>query len=155
MKRKLTLTAIFLMASSLAFASTTSQYTEPKKYNTIPEMVVLQAERHNLPPKFALAIVRLESNFQPKVRGLAGEYGLGQIKCPTARMVGFKGDCSKLLIPEINLEYSMRYLKHGYKATGGDLCRTAMFYNSGQVYKPSRAPSEYCIKMRQFHKQFS
>jgi len=73
--------------------------------------IIQQAEKHKVPSDFALAIVRTESGYNPFMRGEHGEYGLGQIKCPTARMMGFKGNCDQLFDPNTNLEYSMKYLR--------------------------------------------
>jgi len=107
---------------------------------TIEQMVSRKAVEHGVPEKFAQAVIKTESDFNPKLRGAAGEYGLGQIFCSTARDVGFKGKCSELLDPETNLEYSMRYLSQGIKMANGDLCSASTFYNSGRV----KATSSYC-----------
>lgn len=148
--KKLLLTLLFATLGTVVSASNTSPNTTVKKYDDIKELVTIQAERHGIPVHFAHAIIRLESNYKPKVRGLAGEYGLGQIKCQTARGVGFTGNCRDLLIPEINLEYSMRYLKQGLDKTNGNLCRAAMYYNSGAVPHPNKGKSQYCRTMLSF-----
>ena len=110
---------------------------------SIHSMVSRKAADHGVPVKFAHAIVKVESNYNPKVRGAAGEYGLGQILCGTARGVGFNGKCSELLNPETNLEYSMRYLSRGLKLADGNLCAASTFYNTGRVGKTS----PYCRKV--------
>jgi soluble lytic murein transglycosylase-like protein len=110
---------------------------------TIQHMVSRMAEDHDVPVKFAHAIVKVESDYDPKIRGAAGEYGLGQIFCSTARDVGFNGKCSELLNPETNLEYTMRYLKQGLKLADGNLCAASTFYNTGRVGKTS----SYCRKI--------
>lgn len=147
--KKLLLTLLIAVASTVVSASATAPNTNVKRYDDVKDLVTIQAERHGIPVKFAHAIVRLESNYRPHVRGLAGEYGLGQIKCQTARGVGFTGNCKDLLIPEINLEYSMRYLKQGLNRTNGNICRAATFYNSGAVPK-GNGQSQYCRKMLSF-----
>lgn len=92
--------------------------------------------------QFATAIVKVESNFNPRLRGSAGEYGLGQIKCGTARDVGFKGKCSQLYDPETNLEYSFRYMKVALEKADGNLCHAATLYNQGVGNRPRS--SSYC-----------
>lgn len=72
-------------------------------------MAAKAAQEVGVPQKEFVRIIAHESGFKPWVRGAAGEYGLGQIKCATARSVGFTGDCSGLLVAETNLKYSARY----------------------------------------------
>lgn len=105
-------------------------------------MVSRIAADHGVPEKFAHAVIKVESNYNPKIRGAAGEYGLGQIFCATARGVGFNGKCSELLNPETNLEYSMRYLKGALVKANGDLCIASTLYNAG--WNSNRRSSSYC-----------
>jgi len=72
-------------------------------------MAAKAAQKVGVPHEEFVRIIAHESGFKPWVRGAAGEYGLGQIKCATARSVGFTGDCSGLLVAETNLKYSARY----------------------------------------------
>lgn len=113
---------------------------------TIHDLVTQYAKKHGVPVALAHAIVKVESNYKPRVRGSSGEYGLGQIMCRTARGVGFKGSCSQLLIASVNLEYSMRYLKQALEKTNGNFCKAAMFYNSGHVPRGTKK-SMYCKKV--------
>ena len=114
---------------------------------TIPDLVTQYATKHGVPVKLAHAIVKVESNYKPRMRGRSGEYGLGQIMCGTAKGVGFKGQCSELLTPSVNLEYSMRYLKMALDETNNNFCRAAMYYNSGHLPKMGTRKSQYCIKV--------
>lgn len=108
-------------------------------------LVLLKAFEHKVDANFANAIVKVESNYNPRVRGRHGEYGLGQIKCPTARSVGFKGECDQLFDPETNLEYSMRYLVKALRKSNGNECHAATLYNAGLDRKPGN--SAYCRKV--------
>lgn len=81
-------------------------------------MVTNAATAAGVPANVAHAVVNHESGYNPRARGAAGEYGLGQIKCATARSVGFGGDCRQLSDPQTNLTYSMRYLKQSIDAGG-------------------------------------
>jgi len=109
---------------------------------SIQEMVSRKAADHGVPERFAHAVVKVESNYDPKLRGSHGEYGLGQIKCSTARDVGFTGKCQELAMPEINLEFSMRYLSEALKVADGNLCGASTVYNAGLNHKPTK--SKYC-----------
>ena len=99
--------------------------------NTIIDLVNKKATEHSVPVALAQAIVKIESNYNPKVRGQLGEYGLGQIRCSTAKSMGFTGKCDSLLDPETNLEYSMLYIKLALDKSNNDVCGAANFYSSG------------------------
>lgn len=112
---------------------------------TIQALVIKKAIEHKIDANFANAIVKVESNYNPRFRGRQGEYGLGQIKCQTARGVGFKENCDRLYDPETNLEYSYRYLKKALERSNGNECFAASLYNTGFGVKPK--VSVYCKKV--------
>lgn len=76
------------------------------------------------------SIAYVESNYNPTAYNPEGSYGLMQIRCSTARMMGMKGDCSQLFNVETNLKYAIKYLenlkKRFYKLTD-----VIAAYNSG------------------------
>lgn len=128
--------------SLLVSASNAFSGEKTTSVSNIQDAVVVFAEKHNVPKSFALALVKVESNYNPQVRGAHGEYGLGQIKCSTARSVGFNGKCSQLLDVSTNLEYSMRYLRVALDRANDNTCHAATLYNSGVDNKPRS--SRYC-----------
>ncbi len=101
----------------------------------IPGMVTAEARRAGVPVAIAHAVVQVESGYRPHVRGAAGEWGLGQIKCQTARGVGFSGDCRRLADPRTNLRYSMRYLRRAIDRAGAT-CQGVALYNRGVGARP-------------------
>ncbi len=116
-----------------------------EKNRVVHELVTKKAQENNVPVRLAHAIVRHESNYNPRVRGRQGEIGLGQIKCQTARGVGFTGNCSNLYDPETNLTYSMRYLREALNRTNNNECHAATLYNAGLGASPRS--SAYCKKV--------
>jgi soluble lytic murein transglycosylase-like protein len=88
-----------------------------------------------VPLSIAHAVVHHESNYNPRLRGRAGEWGIGQIKCQTARGVGFSGSCSELADPSVNLTYSMKYLRQAIDKAG-DGCAGVSLYNTGVAARP-------------------
>ena len=58
-------------------------------------MIKTMAPQYGVPTWFALRIAKIESGYNPRLRGNAGEYGVFQMKCTTARGLGFEGDCSR------------------------------------------------------------
>lgn len=93
-------------------------------------MVTAAAYAAGVPGALAHAVVKVESGYRPDLRGAAGEWGLGQIKCQTARGVGFAGGCGELARPEVNLRYSMAYLRLALDK-GGRSCAGLSLYNRG------------------------
>ncbi|WP_422378847.1 transglycosylase SLT domain-containing protein [Roseibium sp.] len=107
------------------------------------------AAKHGVPVKIAKAVVEVESNFNPRARGSAGEVGLMQIKPATARGIGYRGSTKALYDPETNLEWGMKYLAGAHQRAGGDLCGTILRYNAGHYAKRMNPISRrYCSKVK-------
>ncbi|MBV1704805.1 MAG: transglycosylase SLT domain-containing protein [Hyphomicrobiales bacterium] len=106
------------------------------------------ASANGVPPKLAVAIVRIESGYNPRAAN-GGALGLMQIKPRTAAGVGFHGGAGALLDADVNLRFGMRYLAQAYRAAHGDTCGTVMRYQSG-LYATyfSGANRAYCAKAR-------
>jgi soluble lytic murein transglycosylase-like protein len=116
------------------------------------ELVVLienKAIKHGVPLALAHAVVRVESNFDPRLTGRGTTIGLMQIKHPTAQAMGFTGTAQDLLEPETNLEWGMRYLARAHRLAKGDVCGTVMRYQGGlQATRMSAAAIPYCGKVK-------
>lgn len=97
----------------------------------IREMIARHAAENGVPVALAETIIRHESRFQPHVRNRSGASGLMQIMPRTARGMGFSGSVSRLLEPETNLHYGMKYLAMAYRASGGDTRRAMRAYGTG------------------------
>lgn len=111
----------------------------------IKKEVTLQAQKYNVPAKFAHAIVTVESSYNPKALGSNGEIGLGQISCRTAKSIGFVGSCERLYDPSTNLKYTMIYLRKALDITNDNQCYAATLYSSGLGRSPSS--SDFCKKV--------
>lgn len=106
------------------------------------------AKSYGVPVDLAHAVVRVESNFNPKARGSAGEIGLMQIKPATARMMGYSGSAKGLYDPETNIKYGMKYLAMAHELGGGTTCGTILKYNAGHGAKRMNPISKrYCGKV--------
>ena len=115
----------------------------------INDLILRHAQAHGVPVKLARAVVKVESNFNPKVRGRAGEIGLMQIKPATARGLGFSSSASALYNPDTNLKWGMSYLATAYKLAGGDVCGTILRYNAGHGARRMNPVSRrYCGKVQ-------
>jgi soluble lytic murein transglycosylase-like protein len=112
-------------------------------------LVDKHAASHGLPAAFARAIVRIESNFNPKATGRQREVGLMQIKYETARGIGFTGTREQLYEPDTNLQWGMKYLAMSWKLGGNTPCGAVMKYQGGHgVTRMSPASTAYCAKVK-------
>ncbi|WP_117192490.1 lytic transglycosylase domain-containing protein [Rhizobium terrae] len=106
------------------------------------------ADEYGVPVELAHAVVQVESNFRPTVKGRAGEIGLMQIKPATARLMGYKGPDYGLYDPETNIRYGMKYLAGAHDLGDGKVCGTILKYNAGHAAKRMNPVSKrYCEKV--------
>ena len=99
--------------------------------HAVVEMIETMSPGYAVPTWFALRIAKIESNYNPRVRGSDGEYGIYQIKCETARMLGFSGDCAQLFDMQTNIEWGLKHLSEALKSSNGDLELAASKHNAG------------------------
>ena len=115
----------------------------------IEELVHEHAEANDVPPALALALVKVESSFNPKATGRNGEIGLLQIKPQTARAMGYKGSAKALYDAETNLAWGMKYLGKAHDLAGGDTCGTLLRYNAGlDAKRSSKGSDKFCSKVK-------
>ena len=103
----------------------------PAKRGAVVAMISSMAPSYGVPAWFALRIAKVESNYNPTLRGRAGEYGVFQMKCPTARGLGFTGGCSELSDAHTNVRWGLTHLSAAMKSSGGDLRMAASKHNGG------------------------
>jgi soluble lytic murein transglycosylase-like protein len=89
------------------------------------------APSYGVPTWFALRIANVESGYNPYARGRAGEIGVYQLKCQTARGMGFSGDCSGLTDARTNVRWGLKHLSLAIASSGGDLRLAASKHNAG------------------------
>jgi soluble lytic murein transglycosylase-like protein len=130
----------------LGFPSKPDDDLEPE--GQYREIIARYAMAYGVPIPLAHAVVEVESNYKPNVRGRAGEVGLMQIKPATARGMGFRGNVAALFVPETNIRFGMKYLAEAHKLGGGTTCRTILKYNAGHAARRMNPVSQaYCGKV--------
>lgn len=135
-----------------AQADTSKTAKSGKPYSTI---IARYASSYGVPLSLAHAVVRHESNYQPNVRGRAGEIGLMQIKLGTARGLGYSGSAQGLYDPATNVQFGMKYLAQAQKLSGGSTCGTILKYNAGHGAKRMNPTSaKYCSNVKDFMRSF-
>ena len=111
-------------------------------------LIAAKAAAHGVPLGLASAVVRVESNHNPRATGRAGEVGLMQIKYQTARGLGYTGTRAALYEPATNLEWGMRYLAGAHRLAGGSVCGTLAKYQGGHATRGTRTSHNYCGRVR-------
>ena len=108
-----------------------------------------EAKRSGLPSQIAVAVIEIESGFNPDAKGAAGEIGLMQVMPPTAKMLGFQGNDDQLAEPTANIKLGVSYLAKAHRLARGDLCTALMKYRAGhQETRFSDRSVTYCLKAR-------
>ena len=85
------------------------------------------ARRYYLDPALVMAVIQVESAFNPRAVSHKGAQGLMQIVPVTATHLGLKNPMD----PEANLRAGIRYLAQLNKAFKGDLVMVLAAYNAG------------------------
>ena len=94
-------------------------------------MIRGMAPRYGVPVWFALRIAKIESGYNPRARGRAGELGVFQLKCATARGIGYSGHCSGLLNARTGVQYGLKHLSLAIRSSRGNLKLAASKHNGG------------------------
>lgn len=97
----------------------------------VVSFIEAMAPGQGVPAWFALRIARVESNYNPTKRGAAGEYGVFQIKCATAKGIGFRGNCSALSDAQTNVQWGLKHLALAINSSNGNLKLAASKHNGG------------------------
>jgi soluble lytic murein transglycosylase-like protein len=103
----------------------------PANRQRVVALIKSMSPRYGVPTWFALRIAKVESGYNPNARGRAGEYGVFQMKCATARLVGFRGGCRALLNASTNVQWGLKHLQLAMRSSRGNLKLAASKHNGG------------------------
>jgi soluble lytic murein transglycosylase-like protein len=100
---------------------------------SLDALIARHAAANNVPEDLVRRVIKRESGGRSHVVS-AGNYGLMQIKLPTARSMGYTGTAAGLLDADTNMTYAVKYLAGAYRVAGGNASRTVHYYASGYYY---------------------
>ena len=114
---------------------------DPPLYaNETPQLRALinkWADHYQVPRDLVHAQIVRESRHTPGARN-GPYYGLMQIHPRTAQTMGFSGPPERLLDPDVNLQYAVKYLRGAYMVAGGDKSAAMGWYARGYYYEAKR-----------------
>jgi Transglycosylase SLT domain len=144
---------VVALAEERPFIETRSLATEPvsapQGKADFRALALTIAKEKDLPFELLDAVMRVESNYNPKARGGDGEVGLMQVMPPTARLLGFDGTLAELADPETNIRLGARYLGEAWRLSGRDVCTAVMKYRAGwRETRFSVLSVRYCVQVR-------
>jgi hypothetical protein len=93
------------------------------------DLVVTEAERQGVPPRFALALAWQESKLKPDAMGEKDEVGIMQVRPGTAQMYGY--DPKELADPTRNIRIGVDILRRHLDSFNNDPMLAAIAYNAG------------------------
>ena len=122
--------ALCLAMSSAVFVNTTTLATPSR--TDIKRLVVEEAEATRIPPSLALAVAKVESNFQAEALSRKGARGVMQIMPKTAQGE-FGVGADELWDAQLNVQLGLNYLEQLIDRYGGRWDLALSHYNGGTL----------------------
>jgi soluble lytic murein transglycosylase-like protein len=102
--------------------------TDPARYSRYDASIREASRTFSVPEPFIRAVIRVESDYDPRVVSNAGAQGLMQLMPGTARRMNVKNSFD----PHDNIMGGTRYLRYLANMFGGDMVLTIAGYHAGE-----------------------
>jgi len=149
MKRVLTFFWVMALVLAAAFVSTAQAATRFE----IKQMIIEEASDSMVPVELALAVAKVESDFNAKALSSAGARGVMQIMPDTARGE-FGVNARRLWNPETNIRIGVEFLEQLHDQYDGRWDLALSHYNGGTVKgsKPHTYTLQYIARVQKWQK---
>jgi soluble lytic murein transglycosylase-like protein len=131
--------------------------SDPARYSRYDASIREASRSYSIPEAFIRAVIRVESDYDPRVVSVAGAQGLMQLMPGTARRM----NVSDSFDPHQNIMGGTRYLRYLANMFGGDMVLTIAGYHAGEgaVQKydgvpPYTSTRGYIRKVLGFYQRF-
>lgn len=108
------------------------------------------ADNFGLDPDFVAAVIREESNGDPKVISRVGAVGLMGVM-PTGPGLEWRPSAEDLADPTTNLSWGVAILSEVIRQSGGDLYSALAAYSGGWDHASSRVPRNYAASVLDYY----
>ncbi len=106
------------------------------KYGSVSEIaqiVYWKSKKYNFDPYLIMALIEVESGFNPKAVSSAGAYGLMQVLYAVWKDE-LRIDFNRIFDKNYNIELGLKILKHYYDEASGDMNTALNRYNGGYKF---------------------
>jgi len=130
---------------------------DPSRYNRYDEWIRSAATLYQIPIELVRAVIKVESDYDPRAVSYAGARGLMQLMPETADRMQVKD----INDPRENIFGGVRYLRVLANMFNGDLDLTVAGYNAGEGavvqyggIPPYAQTKDYVVKVTQFYRRY-
>lgn len=102
-------------------------------FSRIVEAVFRKSREFRFNPYLVMALIQVESGFNPYAVSKSGAYGLMQVNYPVWKNE-LNIDLQKIFKVEYNIELGLKILSRYYRETEGDMVSALFLYNNGYKY---------------------
>jgi len=102
-------------------------------FTDVAEIVYEKSSKYGFSPYLVMAVIQVESNFEPYAVSNAGAYGLMQVNYSVWKDA-LAIDYSRIFHKEYNIELGLQILKRYYDKSGGNMFMALYRYNNGYKY---------------------
>jgi len=106
-------------------------------FSEIIKIVFSKSKKYGFNPYLVMAVIQVESAFDPYAVSTAGAYGLMQVNYSVWKDQ-LKIDFNRIFEKEYNIDLGLRILKHYYDGNAGNLFMALFRYNNGYKYNNTR-----------------
>jgi hypothetical protein len=103
------------------------------EFTQIARAVYHKSKQYGFSPYLIMALIQVESNFDPGAISTVGAYGLMQVNYSVWKDT-LEIDYDRVFEIEYNIELGLKILKHYYKKAAGNIFMALFRYNNGYKY---------------------